>query len=165
MHIIPKILGLLVCLVMIAYLFITITKFSVSKVNIPNIEVLDLEGNKFEMSSFIGQPLILNFWSTWCPPCIKEKPYLERARPILAAEGFKIVVLSPESIPTIQQYKDRHDYGFTYLKMVKDYKLYGIFNIPHSYIVNAKGEIVHSQGGFWAWDEPANIDFIKKAIQ
>ncbi len=44
---------------------------------IPDIELIDLEGNPFSLQDFIGRPIVLNFWATWCGPCIEEMPELQ----------------------------------------------------------------------------------------
>ncbi|HPT64336.1 MAG: TlpA disulfide reductase family protein [Acetomicrobium sp.] len=44
----------------------------------PDFEVVDLKGNTFKLSDFNGKPVLLNFWATWCPPCLSELPEFER---------------------------------------------------------------------------------------
>ena len=46
--------------------------------NAPDFELVDLEGNKHRLSDYRGQGVFLNFWGTWCAPCKKEMPHMEK---------------------------------------------------------------------------------------
>jgi len=150
----------------VLYLLITLLfkyiNFNTKEVALKKVEVTDLDGNAVDWASLKGQPMVVNFWATWCAPCLQEKPYLERARQILEPEGYRFVVASPEEKAIIKGYKDRHDYGFTYLKMLKDYKWFKIYSIPQTYVLDKNGQIVHSQTGPLAWDTPENIALLRR---
>ena len=47
----------------------------------PNLTLTALDGSKVELTSFKGKPLFLNFWATWCPPCVAEMPYINELYP------------------------------------------------------------------------------------
>ena len=58
----------------------------------------DLVGRPLEISNFSGRKLIINYWATWCAPCIREIPALSRAAEILGPEGYIFVLASDESV-------------------------------------------------------------------
>jgi thiol-disulfide isomerase/thioredoxin len=51
-------------------------------------------GGDLDMATFLGRPLLLNFWATWCPPCVREMPLLDRFHRAHAAQGWRVVGLA-----------------------------------------------------------------------
>lgn len=64
-------------------------------------------GPEVALSSFLGQPLLLNFWATWCPPCIKEMPLLDRFQNERRAEGWRVLGLAVDSPSAVRDYLQR----------------------------------------------------------
>lgn len=58
---------------------------------IPDIELIDLEGNPFSLQDFIGRPIVLNFWATWCGPCIEEMPELQTYSDAQGEDGVVVI--------------------------------------------------------------------------
>ena len=58
---------------------------------IPDIELIDLEGNPFSLQDFIGRPIVLNFWATWCGPCIEEMPELQAYSDAQGEDGVVVI--------------------------------------------------------------------------
>ncbi len=161
--IIKKLLLAVLLIVLAVNILFRLVNFNTKEVALKKIEVVDLQGNAVDWADLKGQPMVVNFWATWCAPCIQEKPHLERARQILAPEGYRFVVASPEDRKVINTYKNKHNnYGFTYLKMLKDYKWFQIYSIPQSYVLDKDGQIVHSQTGPLEWDAPESIAMLRK---
>lgn len=150
----------------IVMLSITVSLFMVGcnrkKVNIDRIKLVDLDNKPVKLSDFKGKTVVLNFWATWCGPCLKEKPSLDRARQILEKEDFVFVALSEEEMSTIQRYAKAKPYGLTYLKTTNNIKLLGVFEIPQTYVINKNSEIIYSHTGFKEWDSPENIAMLRE---
>ncbi|MBO1074022.1 TlpA family protein disulfide reductase [Roseomonas marmotae] len=63
---------------------------------LPPLRFTDAEGKPYDLGAFPGQMLLINLWATWCPPCVKEMPSLERAQDALKDEGWTVLPLSSD---------------------------------------------------------------------
>ncbi len=80
--------------------------------SLPEIEYRDARTNNITTLTQKGT-IILNIWATWCPPCRKEMPDLEKIQLNYAAASVKIVALSDEDEGTVKAFLDKHPYRFT----------------------------------------------------
>jgi thiol-disulfide isomerase/thioredoxin len=139
-------------------LLLTASSCNRNKVNINKLQLEDLDGNPVNLSDYKDKTIVLNFWATWCPPCRQEKPLLEKARQELADEGFEFVMVSQEDPEIIRKYAEAKPYKFTYLHSKQNIKLLGIFNIPHTFLIDKNGKVVFSHNGMTNWASPDNLD-------
>ena len=71
------------------------------------------EGGTFSMASLRGQPLLLNFWATWCPPCVKEMPELDHFARQFAPEGWRVVGLAVDNPKAVREFLARSPVSYT----------------------------------------------------
>jgi len=75
------------------------------------------EGGELVMASLLGQPLLLNFWGTWCPPCIKEMPELDQFQREWAASragsGGRVLGLAVDNPTAVREFLARRPVGYT----------------------------------------------------
>ncbi len=135
------------------------------KVNLDKLKLVDMDGNKVNLADYKGKPMLVNFWATWCPPCRKEKPQLDKAREVLEKEGWEFVMISEEEPSVVKNYTKKYPYPFTYLQIQTNIKLLGVFEIPQTYVVNKKGKIVHSHNGYNAWGSAPMIDKLQALVE
>jgi len=64
------------------------------------------------MASFAGKPLLVNFWATWCPPCVEELPMLDRFWRENAANGFQVLALAIDQPSAVRKFLQRQPLGF-----------------------------------------------------
>lgn len=64
------------------------------------------------MSTLLGQPLVLNFWATWCPPCVREMPLLDAFWRVHRDRGWQVAGLAADSAPAVREFLQRHPVGF-----------------------------------------------------
>jgi thiol-disulfide isomerase/thioredoxin len=69
-------------------------------------------GGELAMATLRGRPLLLNFWATWCPPCIKEMPELDRFQREFAATGWQVVGLAVDGPTPVREFLARHPVGY-----------------------------------------------------
>jgi thiol-disulfide isomerase/thioredoxin len=70
------------------------------------------DGGELVMAELRGRPLLLNFWATWCPPCLKELPELDRFQRQFAARGWQVVGLAVDGPTPVREYLQRVKVGF-----------------------------------------------------
>jgi thiol-disulfide isomerase/thioredoxin len=70
------------------------------------------EGAALDMATLHGKPLVLNFWATWCPPCIKELPELDRFHREWSARGWQVVGLAVDGLKPVQEFLRKQPLSF-----------------------------------------------------
>jgi thiol-disulfide isomerase/thioredoxin len=118
----------------------------------PNFQVLDYDGNPVEFDSLKGKPIVLNFWASWCPPCIKELPVFDEVSQELEGEVIFVMVdltSDRETIEDAKAYLEENGLTFpVYFDVDEDgASTYGITAIPTTYFINSDGFIVTGQVG------------------
>ena len=71
------------------------------------------DGQVLDMASLRGKPLLLNFWGTWCPPCIKEMPDLDRFAHQLAPQGWRVLGLAVDNPKAVREFLARAPVSYT----------------------------------------------------
>ncbi|WP_313069695.1 TlpA disulfide reductase family protein [Melaminivora sp.] len=71
-----------------------------------------LSGQKLHMTDFRGHPLLLNFWATWCPPCVQELPLLDRFHQEQRGRGWQVLGLAIDQEDKVRQFLERRPLGF-----------------------------------------------------
>lgn len=115
-----------------------------------NFTLSDLAGNTVSLADLKGQPVILNFWATWCGPCEAEMPEINKAYLKHKEEGLVVLAINLAEHPdTVKSFVNYYDLAFTILldrdKAVG--KLYGARALPTTYFVDRSGTIVHTYYG------------------
>ena len=122
---------------------------------------VDLYDNKVDLSAFKGKKVLINYWATWCGPCIQEMPSLLKAQEALKAENYVFLLVSDEAIKRISRFKDRKNYNFTYLKSTISLASMRIFTLPTTVIFNEDGKKVKTMVGAIEWDSKQMIKKLK----
>ena len=69
-------------------------------------------GGEIVTANYLGQPLLLNFWATWCPPCIKEMPELDRFQREFAGRGWRVLGLAVDRLQPVLDFLARQPVGY-----------------------------------------------------
>ena len=119
----------------------------------PDFTVFDSNGEERTLNSFIGKPIVLNFWASWCPPCKGEFPDFQTAYEKYGSEvEFVMVNLTDgvrETKETAADYIDSNGYTLPiYLDSNQSAAdAYSIYSIPTTYFIDADGKIATSAQG------------------
>lgn len=110
----------------------------------PAFELLDMEGNIHRLSDYEGKPLIINFWGTFCPPCVKEMPEFQRQYMKWRENGLEVLAINlSEDDLTVTNFLRRFELDYTILRDKNKIteRQFGVSGYPTTYFVNADGYI------------------------
>lgn len=130
----------------------------------PDFELTTLTGKKTNLSDFKGKKIILNFWASWCPPCVAEMPHMQKFYEKNKDNGIEIVAVNLTSmekkIQDVKDFSNKYELSFPILLDEKGEigSKFQAFGIPTSYIVDSKGIIRKKIVG------PMDEGMIKKLI-
>ncbi|MCL2372728.1 MAG: TlpA family protein disulfide reductase [Defluviitaleaceae bacterium] len=113
----------------------------------------DVYGNEIFLSDFFGQPIVLNFWTTWCPNCVRQSPYFEA---LYQKKGDEIKIIKinlidgrRETWQTVEAFMYNNNYSFPlFFDTTQTASFtYNARTIPVTHFINPDGYIVASEGG------------------
>lgn len=121
----------------------------------------DLEGNPVLLSDYKNKKIVLNFWATWCQPCVNEMPSLLKAAAILKKNNYVFLLASNESAETIKAFKNTHNFNFNFIKFTGNLSSLKIYALPKTFIYNTKGKKISEISGAQTWNSPTVINRLK----
>jgi peroxiredoxin len=128
----------------------------------------DLNGKKMQLSDLQGKVVVLNFWASWCPPCVEETPALNRLQARIAPQGGTVLAVSVDESEA-EYRKFLRDQGVkfpTYRDTTQKINLeYGTTIFPETYIIDRKGKIARKVIGPQEWDRGENYAFLETLLQ
>ncbi|MBI2980830.1 MAG: TlpA family protein disulfide reductase [Deltaproteobacteria bacterium] len=120
------------------------------------------------LRDYRGKLLLLNFWATWCPPCIAEMPSLERLKQKTGGQGFDIVAVAvDENWASIRRFLEGSPLTLTLLLDQKGEvaEAYGISHLPVSYLIDREGIVIKKYDGPRTWDSPKIVTEIREYLR
>ena len=115
------------------------------------ILISDLNNNEIDVSLFYGKKTIVNYWATWCGPCIKEMPEIENLQKHLH-EKMNFILVSDEETQKILDFEKEKNFNLTFYKSLKSNEIAGVFSLPTSHIYDEKGKKIKTIIGLTKWD-------------
>ena len=136
---------------------------------LPDLEIQSADDQPIKLSDLRGKVLLLNFWATWCAPCVKEMPSLDRLQAALPRDKYLVVPLSidgPSRPKVAPFYKDQKlaNLGIYFDKGRKTMQGLDVTLLPTSILVDAKGRELGRIEGDADWDMPESIALMKAAM-
>jgi len=133
----------------------------------------DLNGDTVRLQDYAGRVILLNVWATWCPPCRKEMPSLERLHEQLGKRGLSVLAVSvdesaqPEGTRAmVQRFVEQYGLRFPVLLdpagHVED--LYGVDALPTTFLIDRDGRIRKTVVGGTEWDQPPYSDLVRNLL-
>jgi len=117
------------------------------------------------LSQFKGQVVVLNFWATWCPPCIEEMPSLVQMQQRMKPKGVTVLAVSVDvDEGSYQRFVKDHNVNLLSVRDGdgKSNALYGTFKFPETYIIDRNGIMRRKFIGAVDWTEPDVIEYLGK---
>ena len=134
----------------------------------PDFTLKDLKGQAVTLSGFKGKIVFLNFWATWCPPCKKEMPSIEKLHKKYGGEDFVVlaVAIDTKGEKLVRPYIENKGYTFTVLldpagSVSDDFDVYGV---PMTYIVGRDGAILNKIQGEADWFSQESQDYFEELM-
>jgi cytochrome c biogenesis protein CcmG, thiol:disulfide interchange protein DsbE len=117
------------------------------------------------LSQFKGQVVVLNFWATWCPPCIEEMPSLVQMQQLMKSKGVTVLAVSVDvDENSYRRFLRDHNVNLLSVRDAdqKSNTLYGTFKFPETYVIDRNGVLRRKFIGAVDWTEPEVLDFLGK---
>ena len=149
----------------------TLAKFTLAKEPkpLPDLAFADAEDKPIKLADYKGKTVLLNFWATWCAPCVKEMPSLDKLQAEMGKDKFVILPLSldgPSKPKVAPFYADRKlaNLGIYFDKGKKTMSTLDISVLPTSVLVDPQGREIGRLEGDADWDKPEALALMKAAV-
>lgn len=128
-----------------------------------NLPLLSLDGNSMTLEEFKGKTIFLNFWATWCPPCIAEMPNIQALYESVHSDSIEFVMVSlDEDHQKARDYLNRKEYNFpVYFLNGRKPGTYSSSVVPTTYVISPDGEIVTERRGMANYNTSGFKDFLR----
>jgi peroxiredoxin len=130
----------------------------------PDFLLPGLEGKPVGLAQFRHRVVVLNFWATWCPPCVEETPSLEKFSTKLAPRGVEVIGVSVDEDPgALKKFVAANHLSFP---IARDpggelAARFGTFKFPETYILDRNGKVAEKIIGAIDWQDPRIIAFVE----
>jgi thiol-disulfide isomerase/thioredoxin len=153
----------LVCFLLGGILLVyLIEKYRVAPdIKFTEMKLMDTNSKTVNLSDYKGKVIFLNFWETWCGPCVQELPTIEKAREQIDSTKMVFITVAEESPAKISDFKFNHDYRFNYFISEAPFSELGINTYPTTYIIDREGKIALTRIGGVDWSAPEIINMMK----
>jgi thiol-disulfide isomerase/thioredoxin len=128
------------------------------------IKLSDLSGAPIDLTIYEGRTLVINFWATWCRPCVKEMPSFEKAKARFDENKVVFLFASDEEVERIQNFRAKNNLSLNFVQVTNLEELQ-IQALPTTYIIDPTGALALTETGGRNWDDDEMIERIKKISQ
>jgi thiol-disulfide isomerase/thioredoxin len=131
---------------------------------VPSIEYSDLSGKAWDLNHLKGKVVILNFWATWCAPCLEELPSLQTFQDFSNSNDLLILTINVKETPSkIQEFVSRHGYTFPVIadRQGDISKKWGVKLFPTSIVMSTQGKPTWIVEGPVDWTSKEIPEWIK----
>lgn len=133
----------------------------------PPLVATGIEGQAISLAGYAGKAIVISFWATWCPYCIKELPVLHAIQASSGHENIEVIAVNTESRDVFRK-AARALYGYDVLMARDDGKAtqaaFGVHGIPHMVIIGRDGRIVAVYRGYDEQSLPDIVADINRAV-
>jgi len=126
------------------------------------------EGTKIGIDDLKGKLVLLNFWATWCPPCILEMPTMEKLHQEFKEEGLEVVAMNfMEGPKTINAFIKKRGFTFTVLmdRSGEISERYGVRALPMTYLIGREGNMLVKSIGYKDWYKKEIRQFVSSLLK
>ncbi|WP_417223200.1 TlpA disulfide reductase family protein [Amphritea sp.] len=133
------------------------------------LQLSDTNNQAVDLNQYQGRIVLVNFWATWCPPCVEEMPSLQRLQQQFDPKEFQVIAINlGQSQATVNAFFANQTFNFDLPVYLDDkgiaFSQLKIAGMPASFLVNQKGELIEKIVGAREWDHPANIKAVRQML-
>jgi thiol-disulfide isomerase/thioredoxin len=135
----------------------------------PEVAFTDADGNPASLADFRGKPVLVNLWATWCEPCLREMPSLERLQAKLDGK-LLVAAISQDRAggKLVNPFVAKLELGK--IKIYLDPKsevgrAFGVRGLPTTIVIDAEGRVVGRVAGEAAWDQPKMVSVLEPLLK
>ncbi|MCH9000009.1 MAG: TlpA family protein disulfide reductase [Proteobacteria bacterium] len=135
----------------------------------PMTPILAEDGRMMVLDRYRGKVILLNLWATWCPPCVRELPALDRLQSALGGRDFTVMALSIDEADMAVPVSFVRGLGLENLDVYLDFtgtiaKAFPLYGLPITYLIDRRGLIIGYLVGAADWDSPEAMKFLNHYI-
>ena len=134
----------------------------------PAFSLRDPENNEVTLAGLKGSVVLIDFWATWCGPCIRAMPALQKIHEDFKDRGVKVYGINTWENDNADPVKFKKDKGLTYGLLLKGDKVaeaYGVGGIPAFFVISKTGKVLYSNSGFGGGVDKAIREAIEKGLK
>ncbi|NBC07714.1 MAG: redoxin domain-containing protein [Bacteroidetes bacterium] len=128
------------------------------------IRMTRLDGQPVSWPSLRGKPVLLNFWATWCAPCVAEMESIQYLQDRLGGQ-VHIIALSNEPAEKISAFGNTRDLDFPLWQLQGEYIDAFVLELPTTLLIDAEGQIVEDIEGGQSWSSPEMVEKVERLIK
>jgi len=128
------------------------------------VKLTDLDGKPVSLADYAGKPVFLNFWATWCGPCVSEMGSIEKASQQFKEEIIFLAV-SNESPALIKSYLKKNRYNFNFARFEGSYLDLYVVALPTTLLIDANGQLVSEEEGFRNWTSASSLELLSSLLK
>jgi len=135
------------------------------KPSFPTLELKDMQGVVRNLGDFKGKIVLVSFWATWCPPCIKEIPSMNKLYASMDKKKFEILAVNiGEKKSIVKKFLNRHKIDFPVLldSNKKYYLEWKVYVVPSNFLLDKNGQLIAGSVGAIDWESKEIIQKIQK---
>jgi len=136
---------------------------------VPNpISLPDIQGKQYKIADYKNRVTIVNFWATWCTPCIKEIPSLNNLRQSMRGKSFELVSINyAENVDTIKEFMKMVEVDFPVLLDEEGLESakWKVIAFPSTFVIGKDGLIYYGVNAGIEWDTPEVLTVINQMLQ
>ena len=131
----------------------------------PEFTIRADNGRTVSLPNFGGKLLVLNFWATWCPPCVQETPSLSQFAATYAGKGVVVLGVSVDKDEkAYRNFLQKFNPAFLYARDFKLHEDYGTFMYPETYIIDANGKVLKKIAEGMDWNDPGIRQYLNSLL-
>lgn len=128
------------------------------------LKLVSLKGEPIDVSRFENKVVILNLWATWCGPCIREMPDLEKMQKELP-DDIVLILASDEEPDRINRFLESNSFDLEFLRLNSSLESLGVYSLPTTFVINRNGELIETLVGARKWDTRDQIQTFKNYLK